>query len=681
MTDEWMIQPKVKNAKLKYSDVWNVFGVPVKKDNSGVFCVIDGYASCFNCNSTYIKKKDTGTIPLRNHPCFKNYIMEQEQQESLILKTQASSTTQILPQTAASGINPLTSYGLVIKSIRLTLHEKLRTKESIVQWLCRSMRPFSIVNDIGLRNIVQQAISLGAKYGNIDVNSMLPHRSIITEHMKIMADSHPMHKYTEPDKRAENIIVAMNKALSPFDLNLSNTNIMCDRGTCTTATTSSITTCNDILHSSDDDSCDEADDDYVPSFKIKSKRKTKSHNSRVKRTNSSFSMIDHVKLDASEIPIEAREYLVKLKEVKHIIKYVKKAGLNDEIKSMASISLKQSSSVRWLSLMNSLQSLHRAYKATRKVLQKHDRHVYINPNDLKWLIRLLLPFQVITEKVQAGNKPSLHYVLLSTFMLRRILSSTEELQQFDAEINGKEKSDINIGFDEQQSDEDSELNIETEPLGISFFRERLSVLLESMFDLDIRHYAAVLLHPKYSKMMHCSKNEIEQTYKWIRDELKKINIDDTATNAIDLNLSSKKAKKSSLFEIYSNSSTTNSPGRSVIDIEDDDNDQYSNNDTTLHDELNHYLFLVKKTEDEPESKNEDPQLWWKTYNKDLRKLSILTRRIFSIPATSASVERQFSSAGLIFNDRRTRLSGENLENIILVRSIEIQELNDIGALN
>ncbi|CAF1284179.1 unnamed protein product [Rotaria magnacalcarata] len=419
--DEWMIQPKVKNAKLKYSDVWNVFGVPVKKDNSGVFCVIDGYASCFNCNSTYVKKKDTGTNPLRNHPCFKNYIMEQEQQENLILKTQASSATQILPPTAASGINPLTSYGLVIKSIRLTLHEKLRTKESIVQWLCRSMRPFSIVNDIGLRNIVQQTISLGAKYGNIDVNSMLPHRSIITEHMKIMADSHrkklnthfielqmfksltmtpdlwsdkcntssylgitcsmidsdfcfstfdlAMHKYTEPDKRAENIIVAMNKALSPFDLNLFNTNIMCDRGSnfvkcfkcynplhcyahrlnnvikkcffqnglkrtidkssiaCTTATTSSITTCNDILHSSDDDSCDEADDDYVPSFKIKSKRKTKSHNSRVKRTNSSFSMIDHVKLDASEIPIEAREYLVKLKEVKHIIKYVKKVSL------------------------------------------------------------------------------------------------------------------------------------------------------------------------------------------------------------------------------------------------------------------------------------------------------------------------------------------------------------------
>ncbi len=38
-------------------------------------------------------------------------------------------------------------------------------------------------------------------------------------------------------------------------------------------------------------------------------------------------VLDHVKLDVSEIPIEAREYLVKLKEVKHIIKYVKKVRL------------------------------------------------------------------------------------------------------------------------------------------------------------------------------------------------------------------------------------------------------------------------------------------------------------------------------------------------------------------
>jgi len=159
----------------------------------------------------------------------------------------------------------------------------------------------------------------------------------------------------------------MDKALLPFDINLSNSNIMCDRGSnfvkcfkyydplhcyahrlnnvikkcffqnqkkrttdasssnhITTATTVIV---NDILNSSDDDSCDEADDEYVPSIKLKSKRKSSINTSRAKKTKSSMLVVDHMKLDVSEIPIEAREYLVKLKEVKHIIKYVKKVRL------------------------------------------------------------------------------------------------------------------------------------------------------------------------------------------------------------------------------------------------------------------------------------------------------------------------------------------------------------------
>lgn len=138
-----------------------------------------------------------------------------------------------------------------------------------------------------------------------------------------------------------------------------------------------------------------------------------------------------------------------------------------------------------------------------------------------------------------------------------------------------------------------------------------------------------------------------------------------------------KRKKSSLFEIYSNTSITSS---TITDIEDDDDgDQHTY--IIGNDELNHYLFLLKNTENELESKDENPLPWWKKYNRHLPKLSLLARQIFSIPATSAAVERQFSSAGIIFNDRRTRLSGENLENIILIRSMENQDKNNIGTLD
>ena len=73
----------------------------------------------------------------------------------------------------------------------------------------------------------------------------------------------------------------------------------------------------DILDSSDEDSCDEAADECVPCIKLKSKR-TKLYNTRTKKTNSSFSFVDYVKLVVTETPTETHEYLIKLKEVKRI---------------------------------------------------------------------------------------------------------------------------------------------------------------------------------------------------------------------------------------------------------------------------------------------------------------------------------------------------------------------------
>ena len=42
----------------------------------------------------------------------------------------------------------------------------------------------------------------------------------------------------------------------------------------------------------------------------------------------------------------------------------------------------------------------------------------------------------------------------------------------------------------------------------------------------------------------------------------------------------------------------------------------------------------------------------------------------AIPATTASVERLFSSAGLTFTQRRTRLSPSQIDNILFIRLYE-----------
>ena len=51
-------------------------------------------------------------------------------------------------------------------------------------------------------------------------------------------------------------------------------------------------------------------------------------------------------------------------------------------------------------------------------------------------------------------------------------------------------------------------------------------------------------------------------------------------------------------------------------------------------------------------------------------LSKLARRIYSIPCTSAAVEREFSVAGQIVNQRRSNLDPTTVNNILFLRSIE-----------
>ena len=52
--------------------------------------------------------------------------------------------------------------------------------------------------------------------------------------------------------------------------------------------------------------------------------------------------------------------------------------------------------------------------------------------------------------------------------------------------------------------------------------------------------------------------------------------------------------------------------------------------------------------------------WWST-NSQLSRLNQLTSKYFYIPATSASYEWCFSSAGLTESELRTQLRGERLE--------------------
>lgn len=59
--------------------------------------------------------------------------------------------------------------------------------------------------------------------------------------------------------------------------------------------------------------------------------------------------------------------------------------------------------------------------------------------------------------------------------------------------------------------------------------------------------------------------------------------------------------------------------------------------------------------------------WWKAKENAFPNLYHLAMIIHSIPPTQSTVERAFSSLGIILSSRRTTITGENLEAILLIR--------------
>ncbi len=62
--------------------------------------------------------------------------------------------------------------------------------------------------------------------------------------------------------------------------------------------------------------------------------------------------------------------------------------------------------------------------------------------------------------------------------------------------------------------------------------------------------------------------------------------------------------------------------------------------------------------------------FWRDYQNKFPALSLLARRLFSIPVAAAAVEWQFSAAGLTITQRRCCLDLDTVNNVLFVRSIQ-----------
>jgi hypothetical protein len=202
-------------------------------------------------------------------------------------------------------------------------------------------------------------------------------------------------------------------------------------------------------------------------------------------------------------------------------------------------------------------------------------------------------------------------------------------------------------------------------LGLKVLRERILQLFDLMFELDIRHFAATMLHPKYRQLKGCSREERDQTCQYIREEMTKIIKHDKSSSSISIEPIKKKQKtEQSILERYEDDSEYD------CDLSDKQDDSSGSIDYDYKppkpDELTKYLEMYIDKTTLPQNLLD----FWRTNQSLFPTLAKLARKIHCIPATSAAVERQFSGAGMVLNERRTCLDPDNLDNILFIRSMQ-----------
>ncbi len=78
-------------------------------------------------------------------------------------------------------------------------------------------------------------------------------------------------------------------------------------------------------------------------------------------------------------------------------------------------------------------------------------------------------------------------------------------------------------------------------------------------------------------------------------------------------------------------------------------------------DLNEYMAYAEA------SRSTDPLQWWKGNEQSFPIVSKLAKRVLGVPASSAPSERVFSNLGNVANAKRSRMTPETSEKLVLLQ--------------
>ena len=138
--DQYII---IGNTGKHTSDCWTAFGFPAIISSEGDPERINGFVSCRKCFTTY-SFVSNNTRLLNQHDC------EISKERNRRLSASTTSPAQ----------RRLTTF-YPAQLVALKPSEIMKIKDLKAEWVCKSVRQFSIVEDDGLRRLIKECISIG----------------------------------------------------------------------------------------------------------------------------------------------------------------------------------------------------------------------------------------------------------------------------------------------------------------------------------------------------------------------------------------------------------------------------------------------------------------------------------------------------------------------------------------
>jgi hypothetical protein len=168
-----------------------------------------------------------------------------------------------------------------------------------------------------------------------------------------------------------------------------------------------------------------------------------------------------------------------------------------------------------------------------------------------------------------------------------------------------------------------------------------------MFTMEDDYIMAAFLHPNYKQLRGATNSQITDCHSTCRLFL---------------------VPASPHSEIIEEEERYEPPSKKIKSFMSSLMDKKNNRNDSDIDEVDQYVELQVE---ESEQYTNPLSFWEKQQHRAMfPNLTRLACRFFSIPCSSAAVERQFSAAGQIVTQRRSNLEPSTVNNILFLRSIE-----------